>query len=135
MSDATKTNKAEETAKAPATNDVKAKASTKSGSEEYIAVVQVRGLVGVKAPVRDTLRMLGLNRVNQCVILRNSPSLKGMLLKIKDYATFGPVSAGLVKELVSKRGAEYAGRLQDAKGKYSYSTFDFGGKKYKRCFR
>lgn len=133
MSDATKTNEAVKVAESATKESAKPKVSGKS--EGYIAVVQVRGLVGVKASVRDTLRMLGLNRVNQCVLVKNSQSLQGMLLKVKDYATYGPVSEEVIKELISKRGSEYAGRLQDAKGKYSYSSFDYAGKKYKRCFK
>ena len=125
MSDATKTNEAVKVAESATKESAKPKVSGKS--EGYIAVVQVRGLVGVKASVRDTLRMLGLNRVNQCVLVKNSQSLQGMLLKVKDYATYGPVSEEVIKELISKRGSEYAGRLQDAKGKYSYSSFDYAG--------
>lgn len=103
--------------------------------EKYVAVVQVRGLVGVRSTVKDTLRMLGLNRANQCVLLENNESVKGMLLKVKDYVTYGPVSLDIVKKLVEARGQECQGRLQDSKGKYTYSHFEFEGKKYKKCFR
>ncbi|MBT4445724.1 50S ribosomal protein L30 [archaeon] len=102
---------------------------------DYIAVVQVRGLVGVKKPVKDTLKMIGLTRVNQCVVLKNNASLGGMLLKIKDYATYGPVSKAVITKIINARGIEYQGRSQDNKGKYTYSCFEFDGKKYKRCFR
>ncbi|MAG60631.1 50S ribosomal protein L30 [archaeon] len=118
-------------------SEVKAeKKTTKSEStEKYIAVVQVRGLAGVRAKVKDTLRMLGLTRVNQCVLVENNPSLTGMLVKVKDYTTYGPVKMDMVKKLVAARGLEYQGRLQDSKSKYTYSTFEYEGKKYKKCFR
>ena len=116
---------------------VKAKkiAATNLSTEKYLAVVQVRGLVGVKATVKDTLRMLGLTRVNQCALIENKESVHGMLLKVKDYTTFGPVKMDLVNKLVAARGIEYEGRLQDGKSKYTYSTFEIDGKKYKKCFR
>lgn len=114
---------------------VKADNTSDASSEKYVAVIQVRGLVGVKSKVKDTLRMMGLTRANQCVLLENKDNLKGMLLKVKDYATFGPVSMELVNKLVSARGSEYEGRLEDSKSKYTYSTFQFNGKNYKRCFR
>ena len=131
----TKIETSEVVTKEPAVEVGKVAAATDLSSEKYIAVVQVRGLVGVKATVKDTLRMLGLTRANQCVLIENKPSIKGMLLKVKDYTTFGPVKMDLVNKLVAKRGIEYEGRLQDSKSKYTYSNFELNGKKYKKCFK
>jgi large subunit ribosomal protein L30 len=102
---------------------------------DYLVIIQVRGLVGVRKAVKDTLRILGLTRVNQCVVLKSNSSIKGMLLKVKDYVTYGPVSEEVVALLVKERGIEYKGRTMDSKKKYSYSYLEFNGKKYKRCFR
>ncbi len=102
---------------------------------DFIVAVQVRGLVGVRKTVKDTLKLLGLTRVNQCVVLKNDPSIQGMLIKVKDYVTFGPVTKELITKLVAARGIEQHGRTGDSKGKYTYSCFEFSGKKYKRCFR
>ena len=100
-----------------------------------IAVVLVRGLVGVRKPVKDTLRMLGLTRKNHCVVVEDTPSLMGMIKKVKDYTTFGTITEDNFAELLAKRGELYKGRLQDRKGKYSYKTLEINGKHYKPYFR
>jgi large subunit ribosomal protein L30 len=100
-----------------------------------VAIVLVRGTVGVKRGIKDTLAMLRLNNKNYCVVVENTPNIMGMIKKVKDYVTWGVISEETFKELVEKRGEEYGGRLSDSKGKYSYKTLDVDGKKYKPYFR
>ena len=42
-------------------------------ANEKIAIILVRGLVGVRQDVKDTLSMLGLTRKNHCVVIPNNP--------------------------------------------------------------
>ena len=100
-----------------------------------ISVVLVRGLVGVTQKVKDTLTLLHLNRKNSCVVVDDTPSVRGMIRKVKDFVTWGPISVELFAELVEKKGEEYQGRLQDSKGKYSYKVLSVNGKNYKPYFR
>jgi len=100
-----------------------------------IAVVLVRGMVGMTQPIIDTLKMLRLNHKNYCAVVENSPQMMGMIKKVKDYVAFGPISEDTFKELVEKRGEIYQGRLQDGKAKYSYKTLELNGKHYKPYFR
>jgi large subunit ribosomal protein L30 len=93
-----------------------------------LAVVLVRGLAGVEKHVKDTLMMLKLSRKNRCVVV--SVDLKGMLLKAKDYITWGEISDETFTKLVEKRGVEFKGRLEDRKKKYTYKTLEVKGKKY-----
>lgn len=69
-----------------------------------LAVVRVRGGIGLRKEVKDTLRMLGLTRVNHCVIIEDSPSYKGMLQKVKDAITWGEISPETLEHLLRKRG-------------------------------
>jgi large subunit ribosomal protein L30 len=69
-----------------------------------LAVVRVRGIINVKNDIRDTLTMLGLGRVNHCVLLSEDPATLGMLLKVKDYVTWGPIDAETATLLVKERG-------------------------------
>jgi len=69
-----------------------------------LAVVRVRGSVGTRKDVEDTLRTLGLTRVNHCVVIEDSPSHKGMLQKVKDMATWGEVGPEALEVLLRKRG-------------------------------
>ena len=68
-----------------------------------IAAILVRGLVEVRQEVKDTLRMLNLQKKNACVILADNPVNRGMLKKCENYLTYGEVSDDVVKELQEKR--------------------------------
>jgi large subunit ribosomal protein L30 len=52
----------------------------------------------------DTLRMLGLTRINHCVLVDNTPSMRGMLQKAKDYITWGEAKPETVEALLRNRG-------------------------------
>ncbi len=80
-----------------------------------LAVVRVRGKVGVAREVEDTLRMLRLTRVNHCVLIDDRPTYRGMLQKAKDYITWGEVTQEEVALILRNRGELEGGtRLSDA---------------------
>lgn len=94
-------------------------------SKGKLAVVLVRGMVKVVRPVKETLMMLNLHRKNHCVVVDNTPVYKGMLLRVKDYITWGGIDDATFAELVQKRG-----QLSDGRQK----SLEINGKKYKRYF-
>jgi len=101
-----------------------------------IAIIRIRGTIGVKETVKATLNMLRLYKKNYCVIVNDSPEYLGMIKKIKYYVTYGIIDEETEKILFEKRGEEYKGRIKDSKGKIEYKKFvDFNGKKYKPFFR
>lgn len=68
-----------------------------------LAVIRVRGLIGIERKIKDTMNMLHLKKKHNCVILpENNPVYLGMVIKIKDYVTFGAVSDETLKLLLSK---------------------------------
>lgn len=69
-----------------------------------IAIVQIRGLIGISKKIKDTLRMLNLSKKNSCVIVDNNPIFIGMIKKAKDYITWGEVNQETIKLLLEKRG-------------------------------
>jgi len=71
--------------------------------KKKIAVIRVRGTIGLKREARDTFRLLKLFKKNYCTIIDNTPTYIGMLTKIKDYATWGEVDEKTFKELLEKR--------------------------------
>jgi large subunit ribosomal protein L30 len=79
-------------------------ASTASGNGERIAAVLIRTTIDKKTEVCDTLTMLRLRQKNSCVVLQKTPSMLGMLRKIKDVATFGEITEETYKLLCEKRG-------------------------------
>ncbi|MBI2137711.1 uL30 family ribosomal protein [Candidatus Woesearchaeota archaeon] len=54
-----------------------------------IAIVRVRGIIGTSNAVEDTLRMLHLFRKNYCTVIEDTPRNRGMVLKVKDFVTWG----------------------------------------------
>lgn len=69
-----------------------------------IAVVRVRGKVGVRKEVEDTLEKLKLTRVNHCVIVDDSAESMGMVRKCSSYITWGEVEPQTVALLIKRRG-------------------------------
>jgi large subunit ribosomal protein L30 len=68
------------------------------------AVIRVRGQPDVNYNVDHTMKLLGLTRVNHCVIVPEDDVTKGMLQKIKDYVTWGEVSEETLADMIRVRG-------------------------------
>ncbi len=56
-----------------------------------IAAIKIRGSIGARRDVIDTLKSLNLKGVNSCVLLEDNPVNRGMLAKAKDFITYGEV--------------------------------------------
>ena len=67
-----------------------------------LIVVRVRGGIKLKKPVKDTFKFLNLHKKNHCVIVPNTPNVRGLLQKINRYITWGEVSSETL-ELLKKR--------------------------------
>ena len=96
-----------------------------------LALVRVRGIINVKNDIRDTLTMLGLGRVNHCVLVAETPQYMGMVRKVKDYVTWGPIDAETAALLLKERGRlEGHKPLDEAiiKELSEYKSFDDMGK-------
>ena len=69
-----------------------------------LAVIQVRGGIHLTHEHRDSLNHLQLRKKNSCVILENTQSYMGVLVKLKDYVTWGEIDEQTLKLLIEKRG-------------------------------
>jgi len=69
-----------------------------------LAVIRVRGRVDVRNDIKDTLKMLNLTKSNHCVIIDDRESFAGMLQKVKDYVTYGPIDTTTLSKLIIKWG-------------------------------
>src|SRR3989338_9641874 len=110
-------------------------ADMKAIENKKFAVVLVRGEAKVPQQIKDTLAMLNLHRKNHVVVVPDTPALHGMIVKVKDFVTWGEISAEVFKELLEKRGLPYQGRLQDRTKSYSYPYLTYGKKHFKSYFR
>lgn len=96
-----------------------------------IAVIRVRGSTSMVPQLNETLRLLGLTRVNHCVVLGRTAQTAGMVELAKNYVAWGEVDAPTLAAVMEKRG-RLAGdkKLSDALVKASgFSSFsDFAEK-------
>ena len=68
------------------------------------AIVKLRGEVKTRQDIRDTLRMLHLDRINHCVIVPETPTYNGMIQKAKDYIAWGNITPETLAEMLENRG-------------------------------
>lgn len=68
------------------------------------AIIRVRGHSGVNKDIEDTMVMMRLTRINHCVVLPETDSIKGMLNKTKDYVTYGEISEETLARMIKFRG-------------------------------
>lgn len=69
-----------------------------------IAAIRMRGVVGARKEVEDTLRMLGLKKKYSLAMLPRNDSIVGMVKKAGYMLTWGEVDSELMKELKEKYG-------------------------------
>ncbi|MHA2207288.1 MAG: 50S ribosomal protein L30 [Candidatus Thorarchaeota archaeon] len=86
-----------------------------SAEEKVILAIRVRGQVRVRPQIETALNKLLLGRLHQARVLKTTPSIQGMITKVKDYITWGEIDKETATKLVEKR-ARLPGnkRLSDA---------------------
>jgi large subunit ribosomal protein L30 len=77
------------------------------------AVIRVRGHPDVKGDISRTMDLLRLTRVNHCVLVPEDAVTKGMLIKAKDYITWGEITSDTVQKLIEARGRLMGDRTID----------------------
>ena len=68
-----------------------------------IAVIRLRGSAKKPTEINYALQIMGLTRVNHCVLLEDNVYTRGQLKKVKDYVTYGEIDQSTLKTLVEKR--------------------------------
>ena len=68
------------------------------------AVVKVRGSINVKPKIKETMKLMRLNRVNHCVIVPENETYGGMLKIIKDYVTWGEIDVETTELMLESSG-------------------------------
>ena len=66
--------------------------------------VRIRGSPGMKRKILDTLKMLRMHKVNHGVLIWGTKSLKGMLVKCRNYITYGEIDDKILVRLLRVRG-------------------------------
>jgi len=78
-----------------------------------IAIIRIKGQIGLKREIVETLYRLRLRKKYVCVVLEKPTKEQlGMLKKVKDFVAFGEIDAATYKELKEKRGKKVDGKLK-----------------------
>ena len=85
-------------------------------------IVRVRGSVNVKPKIKETMRIMRLNRVNHCVIVPENDVYRGMLNIIKDYVTWGEVDLDTTQLMLESSG-KTSGNNSFTKNELKESSF------------
>jgi large subunit ribosomal protein L30 len=67
------------------------------------AVIRIRGNAGMRSDLKATLQMLRVDAPNNCVVIPENETYKGMLQTAKDTCTWGEIEEKTFVELLKKR--------------------------------
>jgi large subunit ribosomal protein L30 len=74
---------------------------------KLLAVIRVRGRVKVRGSIGETLERLRLSRVNNLVLVSSkSDSYLGMVMKCKDFVTFGEIDKDVLSKLLAAKDVD-----------------------------
>ena len=73
---------------------------------QCLIAVRIRGRIRSSQKVRETLRMLNLNRTHHAVLIDNRHSFLGMLKIAQNYLAWGEASLDTIHHLLKKRGRQ-----------------------------
>lgn len=76
----------------------------KKVNNQILAVIRVRGPTMIAAKINDTMKMLRLYKINNCIVIPNQPNYVGMIRLVKDYITWGEIDVDTFKILLEKKG-------------------------------
>jgi len=91
------------------------------------AVIRIRGAAGNSKRVEDTLKMIRLIAVNNCVLIPESVDYKGMLEKAKDTITWGEIEKDTLVKMLEKRLKSKNNEKISEKELKSIAGYDYEG--------
>ena len=79
-------------------------------NDTLVAVVRIRGRVNVRSDITETLNRLHLKRVNNCALVKQTPSLHGMIHKVENYVAYGELDEPTLTKLLAKYAPDVAAK-------------------------
>lgn len=89
-----------------------------------LAAVRVRGVPDTGKKVSKTLQSLRLHNKNNCTLLRDSDSNRGMLDRARNHIAYGEVEADTVEALLEKRGQVHGNPLSEELDTLGYDSVE-----------
>ncbi len=69
-----------------------------------IALIRIKGEVGLRKDIAETLNRLRLRKKYSCIVLENPTKEQlGMITKVRDFIAFGEINEEMYKKLKEKR--------------------------------
>jgi|YelNatPaOPRAMG01_1025707.scaffolds.fasta_scaffold00278_50 large subunit ribosomal protein L30 len=94
---------------------------TETAAGKCLIAVRIRGMPRAHPEIKTTLKLLKLLKKHNAMIFYETPSIKGMLEKVKDLITWGEATEESIYLLLSKRGKTINGeKLTDEKVKEKF---------------
>jgi large subunit ribosomal protein L30 len=72
-------------------------------NNRLIAVIRVRGTIGVRRTIKETLSRLNVKRVNNLALVFGTKANMGMIDKCQDFVTYGPIKEEALATLLEKK--------------------------------
>jgi len=69
-----------------------------------IAIIRIRGLVGVNKNIDETLYRLRLRKKFSCVVLPEKKEILSMIKRVENFVAYGKIEDKTLDELIEKRG-------------------------------
>lgn len=91
-------------------------------NDTLVAVVRIRGRVNVRSDITETLKRLHLPRVSNCAIIKQTPSLHGMIHKVENYVAYGEIDEPTLTKMLAKYAPSLTANDVMA-GKYDAKVF------------
>jgi large subunit ribosomal protein L30 len=77
-----------------------------------ICIIRIKGQVGVRKDIVETLNRMRLRRKYACIVIDKPDEVQlGMIKKLRDFIAYGEINEETYKELIKKRG------IKDKNGK------------------
>ena len=71
-----------------------------------ITAIRIKGQVGLRKPIVETLHRLRIRKKYACVVFVKPTAVDlGMIKKVRDFVAFGEIDEKTLKELIEKRGS------------------------------
>ncbi len=72
-----------------------------------ICVIRIKGQVGIRKKVKETLNRLRLRKKYSCVVIEKpNNSQLGMIKSVRDFVAFGEINKETYKKLIEKRAGK-----------------------------
>ena len=72
---------------------------------KFIVVIRIRGQIGIRGDVKETLNRLRIRKKYSCVVFENpNEVIMGMINKVRDFVAFGEIKKEDYEELKKVRG-------------------------------